>query len=140
MRVRGSRLVFGLAGVAVLVSGSAVLYARQQAAGSVLPGKFLVMNKTMAESLPVTLMATDPKFPTLAVAVTTAPEAELGDRTLTRLAATLSPRRTWEYSVIAIPDADPTPRLNIAGRDGWELVSVTPAAKGNTYLLKRQGR
>jgi len=140
MNMRKMTLVLGLAAVAVLVGGSAVLYARQQAAGSVLPGKFLVMNKTLAESLPVTLMATDPKFPTLAVAVTTAPEAELGDRTLTRLAASLSQRRAWEYSVIAIPDADPTPRLNIAGRDGWELVSVTPAAKGSTYLMKRQGR
>ncbi len=137
MRVRGWRFLLGFAGVAVCVGGSAVVYARQQAAGSVLPGKFLVINKAPAESVPVTLVATDPKFPSLAVAITTAPDTELGDRTLTRL-ATL--RRTWEYSVIAITDADPTSRLNAAGRDGWELVSVTPLTKGSSFLFKRTGR
>ena len=140
MRVRGVRLIVGLAGLAVCVGGSAVLYARQQAAGSIMPGKFLIINKTPAESLPVTLTATDAKFPTLAVAVTTAPDTELGDRTRARLAALALQRRVWEYSVIPVPELDPGARLNAAGRDGWELVSVLTSAKGSSFLLKRQGR
>ena len=143
MRVRKLRLILGLAGVAVCVGGSAVLYARQQAAGSIMPGKFLIINKSAAESVPVTLTTTDPKFPTLAVAITTAPDAELGDRTLQRLAAIASqapPRRAWEYNLIAAADADMVARLNTAGREGWELVSVLDSAKGSSFLLKRQGR
>jgi len=134
MRVRGLRLLLGLAGIAVFVGGSAVLYARQQAAGSVLPGKFLVINKTQAESVPVTLTLLDSKFPTLPVVVLAATDAELGERTLQRLA----PKRVvWEYDVLTLADTDLEARLNTAGRDGWELTSVISGTKTQTLILKR---
>ena len=134
MRVRGLRLLLGLAGVAVLVGGSAVLHARQQAAGSVLPGKFLIINKGLAEALPVTLTAIDAKLPTVPVVVMAAPDTELGERTLQRLA----PKRPlWEYDVLTVPDTELAARLNAAGRDGWELVNLISGAKMQTLVLKR---
>ncbi len=137
MCVRGLRLVLVLAGMAVFVGGSAVLYARQQAAGSILPGSFLIINKTQAEAVPVTLVNTDSKFPVLSVAVLTTPSTDLSDRTLARLAPL---RQTWEYNVMSLSDVDPTTRLNTAGREGWELVSVLTTAKGNSFVMKRLGR
>jgi hypothetical protein len=134
MRVRGLRLLLGLAGVAVLGGGSAVLHARQQAAGSVLPGKFIVINKGPAESIPVTLTMIDAKLPTVPVVVMAATDTELGERTLLRLA----PKRVlWEYDVVTVPEADIEVRLNAAGREGWELVNVISSAKTQTLVLKR---
>jgi len=136
MRVRGWRVVMGLAGVAIVVGGSAVMYARQQAAGTVVPARFYILNKTQAEAVPV-LVNADSKFPVLSVSVTSIPEVALTDRTLARLAPS---RQLWEYSVVPVPDTDPTTRLNNAGRDGWELVSVLTTAKGNSLVFKRLGR
>ncbi len=137
MRVRRWQLLTGLAGLAIVVGGSAALYARQQAAGSVEPGKFYILNKKPAEAVPVTLMNVDPKFPAMYVAVASAPDMELSERTLQRLVPS---RQVWEYSVIPVPDTDPTSRLNAAGRDGWELMSVLTTPKGNSFLMKRLGR
>lgn len=134
MRVRGLRLLLGLAGLALLVGGSAVLHARQQAAGSVLPGKFIIINKTQAEAVPITLTSIDPKFPTLPVVVLAATDQELGERTLQRLA----PKRVlWDYDVMTVADAELQARLNMAGREGWELVNVIPGTKTQTLLMKR---
>ena len=134
MGVRRLRFVLGLVGVAVFVGGSAVLYARQQAAGSIVPGKFFIVNKTQGEAVPVTLVTTDPKFPVLSVAVLTTPSTDLSDRTLARLAPQ---RQTWEYKVLSASDADPTSRLNAAGREGWELVSALTSSKETVYTFKR---
>ena len=134
MHVRGWRSILGLVGVAIVVTGSAV-YARRQASGSVTPAKFLVLNKTPAESLPVTLTAVDPKFPTLPVVVLAATDTELGERTLLRLTA--SKRPSWDYQVLSVVDTDMPARLSAEGRDGWELVSVLPTEKGHTLVLKR---
>jgi hypothetical protein len=137
MRVRRWQLLTGLAGLAIVAGGSVALYARQQAAGSVEPGRFYILNRQPAEAVPVTLMNTDPKFPALSVAVASAPDVELTERTLQRLVPS---RQIWEYSVIPVPDTDPTSRLNAAGRDGWELVSVLTTPKSSSFLLKRLGR
>ncbi len=140
MRVRGVAPtvgLVGLAGLVVVLGGSAVL-ARQQAAGTIAPGKFVVINKTPAEAVPVTLINTDAKlFPTLSVAVTSAPEMDLSDRTIARLSPT---RQVWEYNVVPVGDTDAPARLVAAGREGWELVTVLTTAKGNSFVFKRLGR
>lgn len=44
----------------------------------------------------------------------------------------------WEYKIVVL-DLDKTARLNEAGREGWELVSVTPDTEENheTAYFKR---
>ncbi len=138
MFARGFRSWGVLVGVVVILGGTAAVYARQQAAGSVLPGRFIIINKTSDEAVPVSLAALDPKFPILPVEVVRAPAVDLTENTVLRLTQTM--RHTWEYSSVVVTDADPAPRLNTLGRDGWELVSVVPATRGNTYVFKRATR
>jgi hypothetical protein len=133
---RRVRSVLSVLIAVIVLAGSAALYARQQAAGSVLPAKFLIINQTPAEAVPVSLAGIDPKFPIMSVEVLRAQPVDLTDATIGRLQP--PSRRNWEYQAILVPEADPTARLNVVGRDGWELVSVVPAgARGNTYLFKR---
>ena len=141
MRVRGVTPVaglVGLAGVVMIIGGSAAVYARQYAAGTIVPSRVMAINRTPAEAVPVTLINTDPKlFPTLSVAVTSAPDMDLSDRTIARLAPT---RQMWEYNVVPASDTDAAARLSAAGREGWELVTVLTTAKGNSFVFKRLGR
>jgi len=133
---RGVRSILILLIAVIVLAGSAALYARQQAAGSVLPGRFLIINKTSAEAVPVSLAGIEPTFPIMSVEVLRAQPVDLTEATITRLQP--SSRRNWEYQAILVPEADPTARLNVVGRDGWELVSVVPAGtRGHTYLFKR---
>ena len=92
MIARNYRSVVGLAVAVVVVAGSAALYARQQAAGSVLPGKFLIINKLPDEAVPVTLVGIDPKFPIMQVEVLRTQPVDLSEATIGRL----QQRRDWE--------------------------------------------
>lgn len=135
MFVRSWRAILGVAGVAILVSGS-LLYARQQPAGSVTTAKFFVVNKTPLESVPVMLATVDPRFPALTVSVAGLTEVSLNDRTISRLTEPV--RLSWEYTQqIVAEGTDPLPRLNSAGREGWELVGTIAATRSTIYTLKR---
>jgi hypothetical protein len=138
MQVRRIERVTGLIAAAVITAaGSAVVFA-QYPAGTIVPSQVLMINRAPADAIPVTLINTDPKlFPTLSVAVASSAAVDLSDRTVARLAPA---RQVWEYSVLSVPDVDPGARLNSAGREGWELVSVLTTPKGNSFLLKRLGR
>ena len=39
----------------------------------------------------------------------------------------------WEYSIIAIPDAQLEPEMNKPGEAGWELVFARRASDGASY-------
>lgn len=128
MRVRRSQVM--LAGL-VLIGSSVALYARQQAAGSILPGQFVIINKAN-EPVPVTI-------PNL-------PAVDLSDRAvgvLTQIANRTQPtvvvRQNWEYrELLAAPGDDRTAALNAAGAQGWEATGFTVDAKGaTTFVLKR---
>lgn len=141
MRFRVSHLVAAAIVGGITVAGSAVLVARQQPTvpGTISTAKFLVVNKSLAESVPVTLTALDPKFPVLATSVTNMPDVTLSDRTIARLTEPV--RQTWDYAQFTLTaDTDPVARLNASGREGWELVSVLAGARGTTYTFKRSLR
>lgn len=79
----GWRRVIGVAAVVAVAGGSAV-FARQQAAGSIVPGKFFIVNKGRAEAVPVSLEAVDHNTP-LPVLVMGSTDVELGQRTVQQL-------------------------------------------------------
>lgn len=132
-------------GAVLVCAGSAALYARQQApgsiAGTVVPAKFIAINKGVTESIPVTLTSLDPKFPLVPVLVTAAPDVEVSERSIQRVGAVmeqaLRARQMWEYSVVSAADPNLATRLNTAGRDGWEAVAVIAS---NQILMKRSTR
>ena len=54
------------------------------------------------------------------------------------LADTRSRQQIWEYQQVLVANADdPSPMLNAAGLQGWELVVANPRGTGTAYLLKR---
>lgn len=134
MHVRRVLLLFGLATLVTIAGDSAVLYARQQPAGSVIPGRIFILNKTATDAVPVTVYG--------------GISADLSDSAvgvLTQIANRIQPvtaaRQNWEYREIAVATTDDRVQpLNAAGRDGWELVSVLATDKGSTLLLKRPVR
>lgn len=132
MRGTGWRAVIGVA-VMVAVAGGTAVFARQQAAGSIVPGKFFVVNKTREEAVPVSLIGVDHNTP-LPVLVMGSTDVELGQRTIQQL---VPKRPTWEYSVLPVTEAEMQARLTAVGRDGWELVNVLPGAKTQTLVMKR---
>ena len=138
MFARGFRSWGVLVGVVVILGGTAPVYARQQAAGSVLPGRFIISCGCSVPPAAARSTPPSPNCPILPVEVVRAPAVDLTENTVLRLTQTM--RHTWEYSSVVVTDADPAPRLNTLGRDGWELVSVVPATRGNTYVFKRATR
>lgn len=55
-----------------------------------------------------------------------------------------SMHKTFEYRVLSRQLSSPQDTLNAAGKEGWELIAVVPAATSTsneeTYYLKREVR
>lgn len=136
MSIRVGRWSVGLTLALILTVGSIAAYARQQAAGSVLPGKFYILNKDRAEAVPVTVLDMSSE----SVQALSQNLSQAISQALLRAQPVRSTQQVWEYRQIVIgPTEDRVAALTAPGLQGWETTSITSTdAKGAlTILLKR---
>jgi hypothetical protein len=135
------RRVILVALLSCLGSGGRTAIAEQQAVqvppdpGRPTQAKVYIINRDRADAVPVTIQAVAAKE-AVRVSVSGTPTVELSNTPVNVRRA----RQVWEYRQITAPaNVDPTPALNTAGGEGWELVGtpVTLANGDARFLLKR---
>jgi hypothetical protein len=104
--------------------------------GRATQARVYVLNRDRADAIPVTIQAVASTEP-LRVALAGTPSFTLTETTVVNARAA---RQNWEYrQVQLLATADPTPALNGAGADGWELTGppVVLASGDMRFILKR---
>lgn len=125
---------FGVGVMATLAVAGTV--AQQNAPGLPTRADVHVMNRDIADAVPVVIVGLAARSVPVNVAVVGTPMVEL---TPTTVVTTRRSRQGWEYRQIVVSaGADPSPALNAAGNDGWEAVgaSSTPGG-GAIWIMKR---
>jgi hypothetical protein len=104
--------------------------------GRATQARVYVLNRDRADAIPVTIQAVASTEP-LRVALAGTPSFTLTETTVVNARAS---RQNWEYRHLQLPgSADPTPALNSAGGEGWELIGppVVLASGDLRFILKR---
>lgn len=111
---------------------TALAAAQQNVPGYPTIARTLVINRSAAESIPVTLRSAGDVLPVTvmgAPALTLAPATIVGVREV---------RQTWEYRQVRVGvNDDALPALNAAGTDGWEAVGSSSAGTVTVWTMKR---
>jgi hypothetical protein len=138
-----TRRVILVAVLAYALSGGRTAIAEQQGVqvppepGRPTQARVYVLNRDRADAVPVTIQGVATPD-VVKVSVVGTPTVDIGSSTVNlRLV-----RQTWEYRQITLPaSGDPTPALNSAGGEGWELVgSPVAVANGEVRFLFKRSR
>lgn len=136
MNIRVGRWVLVVTLGLVATVGSMAVMARQQAAGSVLPGKFYIINKLPSEAVPVTVLEIGSE-PMQALSQTLSQAVQ---QALLRPQPVKASQQVWEYRQLVIgANEDRAAALSGPGLQGWETTSImsTDAKGALTIVLKR---
>ena len=95
--------------------------------------RMYILNRDKSDAIPVTIVSADPVRATITGTVRVDPESWTNVK-----AAAL--RQAWEYRTLSVGANDPSPVLNGAGADGWELAAAFPGGGGTTQLVLKRPR
>ena len=130
-----SLLVGGIV-VAVTAQGGAPPPPPQEGIpGRATQARMYIVNRDKSDAIPVTIISAEPIRATIAGTTTVRVDPE--SWTNVKAAAL---RQAWEYRTLSVGANDPSPVLNGAGADGWELAAAVPGGGGTTQLILKRPR